>query len=288
MAISHRLHSSMYERPDEGADQKPKRIVFLSVEGNTTEKDYFRFVNKYRDQLSIQSVIHIEILSRWSDDTLSNPDQVLGLLHELKKLQDNGIHPVELCDVLGSEYTMDDITQYCEGRLSKKKAHQFEQDLKSARIDYSYQKFLSEYKGTDNDDVFAVIVDRDTVSHTREQLRKLYKTCEEKGYDCFVSNPCFEFWLLLHVCDVQQEMATCLDELLENKKISVNHTFVSSELTKRACHGKNIRETKFVDTYLNNIDVAIDRSKDFCQDKYGLLDKLGTNIPELFAILRGR
>ena len=113
MAISHRLHSSMYERPDEGADQKPKRIVFLSVEGNTTEKDYFRFVNKYRDQLSVQSVIHIEILSRWSSDTLSNPDQVLGLLHELKKLQDNGIHPVELCDVLGSEYTMDDITQYC-------------------------------------------------------------------------------------------------------------------------------------------------------------------------------
>ena len=34
MAISHRLHSSMYERPDEGADQKPKRIVFLSVEAD--------------------------------------------------------------------------------------------------------------------------------------------------------------------------------------------------------------------------------------------------------------
>ena len=82
MAISHRLHSPMDVRPDEGANEKPKRIVFLSVEGNDTEKDYFTHVHKYREVLGIQSIVHVETLSRWSSDTQSTPEQVLDLLTE--------------------------------------------------------------------------------------------------------------------------------------------------------------------------------------------------------------
>lgn len=60
MAISHRLSSTMSMRPDEGMEEKPKRIVFLSVEGNITEKNYLDLVNKFRVQLGINSVVHIE------------------------------------------------------------------------------------------------------------------------------------------------------------------------------------------------------------------------------------
>ena len=60
--ISYRLKSSMDLRPDEGTNEKPKRIIFLSVEGNVTETKYFTLVQKYREQLGAKSIVYIEVL----------------------------------------------------------------------------------------------------------------------------------------------------------------------------------------------------------------------------------
>ena len=89
MAISHRLQSTMYKRPDEGVNEKPKRIVFLSMEGDRTEKDYFDLINKFRESLGIKSIVHIETLSR--RDTRSDPKSVLALLDDSFKIQEEGI-----------------------------------------------------------------------------------------------------------------------------------------------------------------------------------------------------
>lgn len=43
----------MFARPEEASQETPLRIVFLSVEGNETEADYFEWVQKYRSQLGI-------------------------------------------------------------------------------------------------------------------------------------------------------------------------------------------------------------------------------------------
>ena len=40
----------MFERPNEGT-QRPKRVFFLSVEGTTTEVQYFHCVERYKREL---------------------------------------------------------------------------------------------------------------------------------------------------------------------------------------------------------------------------------------------
>mgnify|MGYP007011901439 FL=1 len=82
MAISHRLHSSMDIRPDDNLEETPKRIIFLSVEGNT-ERDYFNFINLYRKEIGIESLVHIETLSKLSRDGKSDPEQVFDLLERV-------------------------------------------------------------------------------------------------------------------------------------------------------------------------------------------------------------
>lgn len=288
MALSHRLRNSMDVRSDEGIDEKPKRIAFLSVEGTVTEKNYLNLINKYRTQLGIKSVVHIETLSRGSD-TSSDPKSVWNLLEDFFQIRDEGILPEDIDSVLREaaqeKYSLAQIEQYLNGELEGKDGAKFSKAIKLAGIDLDYQKFLSEFNG--EDDVFGIVIDRDCESHPETALKELQKKCAEKrNCICFLTNPCFEFWLLLHVCDVESEYATRYHEILRNEKKSGRHTFVSKELSEKAGHAKKITEKKFVESYLPNVNTAIERAQKFEQTDEGLLRNLGTNLPKLFQILR--
>ncbi|MCM1149757.1 MAG: RloB family protein [Butyricicoccus sp.] len=288
MAISHRLRSYMNKRPDEGMEENPRRIVFLSVEGNVTEKNYLDYVNKFRIQLGINSVVHIETLSRGAD-TRSDPKSVLGLLEDYLEIRDEGILPEDINSVLieagEKSCSLEQIEQYLNGKLDGKDSSGFKRALRLAGIDLDYQKFLSEYNG--KDDCFGVVIDRDCGNHTEKVLKELQEKCAgKKNCYCFITNPCFEFWLLLHVCDVENEYEGRYEEILKNEKKSSKHTFMSKELSERAGHSKRISEKKFTECYLPNVNTAIERSKKFEQTDEGLLQNVGTNLPTLFQILR--
>lgn len=288
MAISYRLHSSMDIRPDDNSEEMPKKIIFLSVEG-TTERDYFDFIDKYRKEVGIEPLVHIETLSKLSRDGKSDPEQVFDLLNEFIQIRDEGILPQDIFAALKdnvSNYSIEYITQYLNGQLPDNEAKELLNDIKLAGIDLNYQKFLSNYKGEDGNDIFAIIIDRDHESHSEEMLKSLLAKCKEKKCMFFLTNPCFEFWLLLHVSDVKEEYSNQLTELLENKKVSNRHTFVSLQVSEKAHHAKSITHCKFEEFYLPNIDLAIERSKQFIQDENELMNNLGSNIPKLFALLR--
>ena len=287
MAISHRLQSTMYKRPDEGVNEKPKRIVFLSMEGDRTEKDYFDLINKFRESLGIKSIVHIETLSR--RDTRSDPKSVLALLDDSFKIQEEGITSKEVytsLTKLGYSVTLENVDQYFNEELSCDKKLAFEMILQSAQIDVNYQKYLSEYKGEDVDDIFAVVIDRDSHCHPEEGMKQLIQSCQQKGYKCYITNPCFEFWLLLHVCDVKEKYHDHLEDIRKNNAVSNKHTYVSKELSTIAGHYKSINEATFKENYLPNVDSAISRSQCFETNLNMLLYNIGTNIPELFSILR--
>lgn len=290
MAISYRLKQPMSERPDEKEPKvQPKRIVFLSLEGSVTEKKYFALIHKYREQLGINAVVHIETLSR-SGDTRSDLQSVMGLLEEYLELRGEGILPKDVQNVLksvgNSHYSPEQIGQYLNGELQGKDKVELDRALKLAGIDIDYQKFLAERVGEDHNDVFGVVIDRDCGNHEEEALRELQKNCKNRGCYCFLQNPCFEFWLLLHVCDVSIEYRDKLEDIFKNEKCSAQHTYVSLELSKRVRHNKKISEKKFVKYYLPNVDEAIAHAQNFEQTEDGLLKNIGTNLPELFRILR--
>lgn len=108
--------------------------------------------------------------------------------------------------------------------------------------------------------------------------------CKSKGYKCYISNPCFEFWLLLHVSDVFNEYNSKLDIIKENKKVSNHHKFVSKELSCKVNHGKG--KINFKTNYLPNVDLAIERAKNFACEENDLVNEIGSNIWKLFESMR--
>lgn len=279
MSVSrYRLRSSAFERPDDTQNVAPKRIIILSVEGARTEVGYFSGLNRHLDN----SIVRVEILSRKRNDGYSDPEQVLGLLEEYMELRNNGIIPATIRPSLVSKYSEGAVKdfEFGTGILNHQVREQIRNDLESQGIEVEYRRHL--YELQTEGDYFGIVIDRDWMSNSRELMQKCADICAEMGCGCFISNPCFEFWLLLHLCDVNEEFDdTHKSLLLENKKVSNQHTFVSNEVSKRAGHAKMISKRVFDNVYYGNIQVAMDRAKGFSTQCPALFDNLGTNVPDL-------
>ena len=298
MGNSFRLKSdAMFVRPEELNKEPPLRIVFLSVEGNKTERNYFEWVEKYREQLGIKAKVHVHSLCRAKDDTLSAPEHVLELLEEYIEIRESEVLPKRMRTVIPTDYTDEFVEKYVENpeNVDVAMREDFETLLQQAGIDLEYEHFLREYSG--KYDVFGVVIDRDYSTHSVTQMNKIVKECREKGYHFFVTTPCIEFWLLMHLVDVCTEYKDKIQEFRDNIKKSQKHTFTSREVSNRAGHSKGISEHIFKKFYLSKVDFAIRQTKESFSTDIGELigtdesddtrkGKLGSNLPELFDLLR--
>lgn len=298
MEKSFRLSSNgMFSRPEEIFPETPLRIIFLSVEGNVTEQNYFSWLEKYREKLGIKTGVHVHPLRRGKRDNFSAPAQVLELLEEYIEIRESDILPDRMRKVIPTKYTDAFVQQYMKDpdSVDKDKKEQFEMLLKQVGIDLEYQFFVKEYQG--QDDLFGVVIDRDYNTHTVMQLNEIRKQCIEKGYHFFITTPCFEFWLLLHLVDVKKQYKGDMQKFRDNEKRTNKHTFTSLQVSEHAGHSKKISEKIFRQYYLNHIDYAISQTKkSFSTDVEELIGtdetedskkgKLGSNLPELFKLLR--
>lgn len=90
------------------------------------------------------------------------------------------------------------------------------------------------------------------------------------------SNPCFEFWLLLHVItysDISQEDRT---NLLENKRVSNKKNFIDRFLGQfiDGYNKKNLRPERFIP----NIAKAIEQAKELDAPNEEFPSRLGSHI----------
>ena len=282
MTSKFRLQSSAFVRVDESDKIPPKRMIILSVEGDQTERRYFEHLNNYLDN----TLIKIEVLRHRRGEGYSDPQYVIELLNEYMGLRDGDLLPSDLPDSFVQKYSKDFISKYLEGgeTLTPAEFKSFKEDLFVVGIDIEYRKYLTTF--TNEGDFFGIVIDRDCGNHSRELMEKCIEICKEKGYNCYVSNPCFEFWLLLHLCNVKAEFSEDqLKELLLNKKVSNAHTVTSFEVSKRAHHKKDISKAIFDSKYYPNITSALAQADEFVSSFPDLLDCLGTNIPSLLGIL---
>lgn len=96
-----------------------------------------------------------------------------------------------------------------------------------------------------------------------------------------MTNPCFEFWLLLHFDEVAQ-----LDEdmLLENPKVTSKRRYTEQELRKLL---PGYSKSKYnVALLMKYIDKAIINEKKYCEDVEKLEYLLGSNVGLLIEELR--
>lgn len=276
----YRLASSAFQRNEEGGIQEPLSVYFLSVEGNDTEVKYFRGVKSSKSAIGISALIDIEILNRRSKDTQSDPTKVIELLEEYIEIRGTDDEHIinELTEDFINKYSREFIQDYINNPQSipKKQRNAFSYELQLLGYDIEYRRYLRKYNS--EKDVFCIVIDRDKHSNVKECIQY----CNEKKYKAYLTNPCFEFWLLLHLVDVKEKYK--YEDLLENKKLTNTHSFVSKEVSELAGHGK--KNICFEKNYLTNIDLAIQRANDYETDINSLHDKVGTNLGELILLLR--
>ncbi len=123
-------------------------------------------------------------------------------------------------------------------------------------------------------DLFCLIVDRDPDSFTKEQYKELLQREQQKEMIFCVSNPCFEFWLLLHLPDCTEYEAS---KLLENKKQNKNRNYIEKCLQEKL-GGYNKSRIHFARIYKDKIKEAISRSKMFVTTSSDLENSLGTSV----------
>lgn len=284
MANRYRLSSNVYDRNTDKV--LPAKIFFLSVEGNLTEKEYFENISRYRDKLGMNIKVDVRVLKRASNDTMSAPKHVIELLEEYLDLRHNSLDKIEqeLIEKLSEKYSDELIKRfiYEEESNDTVEYRDFISDLKLLNYDLEYRKFLTSFN---NDiDEFAIIIDRDKKSHSIKNMSDCIKHCNINGYHCFISNPCFEFWLLMHLEDIEKTYKDKYNDIYENVKISNKHTFLSNEVSRIANHGKSC--LKFEENYLHKIDWAILQSEKFPSSNSELISEIGSNVGELIKLMR--
>lgn len=286
MINRYRLASTVYDRETEEDKIALEKVIFLSVEGNISEKEYFEGVSKNRELIGINAKIDVEVLRRGKKDNKSAPIQVIELLEEYIRLREQNEDDMleEISEKFKKEFSIEFIKSYLNDpdKIPKKQRNVFVTELAKIGYDINYRKYLKKYNG--KYDEFAVLIDRDMNTHSEINMIKCINYCREKKYSCYIANPCFEFWLLLHLSDVKEEYKNSLDDIKKNEKVTDKHTYVSKEVSKKAGHGKS--GINFVKNYMHKIDLAIERAKQFAYEEEELIDNIGCNLWKLIEHMR--
>lgn len=244
------------------SDQVRKKY-FLVYEGEDTELIYFEAVNRYRDQIGIHPLIEmIPLVRSYSEKGWSNPKKILGRV--LANLKEQAISYETLLNwimdyfqedrnIAANKFKLKDIWNIliwiCKEKLHVE-LHDTVPDAKVAcemiaehfatetGIDKMIENVSDIIKGrnitfAEGLDKICFVVDRDResfVSHPEnDQYGYVLQQCRNRGFGFYLTNPCFEFWLLLHFDDV---MELNREHLLKNPKASAKRRYTEQELRK--------------------------------------------------------
>ena len=298
-----------------------KRKYFLVFEGSETEPLYFSAINEARTSLGISPLIDLIQIERCrGEEGWSNPKKIIDMLSiNLDERHGDKLSYSTLLNAIIDCLYYDayikkkgNIINEIWDLISKKCAEDLKIKLndiveeRNATIELLIKEIsinrlkiseliLSNLANSLNNlqitydpaiDTICLIIDRDRKSFFGDQYTYVIEKCTARNIIPYVSNPSFEFWLLLHF-----DIVNTLDknQLLENSKIShAKHAnnYVAHEL-KKALGGYKKRSYD-TDTLIKNIDTAIVNEKNYCESIHDLENQLGTNIGLLITEMRNQ
>lgn len=299
-----------------------RKKYFLVYEGAETEDIYFEGVNENRQKIGINPLIELVPMTRsYSEEGWSNPkkilDRVMKNLYESKTGQisyetlmnwvmdyfyDEGILTtskvrkrsmwqtlewfctqklgVDKSDVVGDlEKACEEIARYLEEEASMENViDDVPKIIRDRAITYA--------EGIDK---ICFIFDRDKESFVSKPENSQYEyvlnTCKENGFGFYLTNPCFEFWLLLHFDDISDLVPS---ELLENRKVRTKRRYTEQMLREKMSSNKsNYNKSSYdVGWFIERIDTAIQNEKKYCEGEDELEHAIGSRIGVLIQELR--
>lgn len=290
-----------------------KRRFFLVYEGAKTEDIYFNEINNSREELQIDPLIDIIPLERaFVEKNESNPkvivDKIINhFFAENKKATIGNYKDLIICitDYLKDEEDISDqaernILAYLKFIVYRCLDKTFETSIDENEVESIMIAVVNYYNSITNMnsilienineylnssstvfdpeiDKICLIVDRDRKSFTKEQYKYVLEQCEKYKVDLYVTNPCFEFWILLHFDDYNELL---IDQLFKNEKYN-NKTYAEREVIKRMPNfKKGIYDAK---SLMPNVKKAIEREHGYCENVRELDNNVGSNIGVLLT-----
>ncbi|MFA0415788.1 RloB family protein [Vibrio renipiscarius] len=147
------------------------------------------------------------------------------------------------------------------------------------------QSYVEKYDFSKDHDSLWLVCDREKVIDRKtgsKGLLEVIPICEEKGYSMALTNPLFEFWLLMHIADISKY---CTKILYENDKVNASRRYIDKELSNilEGNGGYSKKSGKFNRRIvtIDNIKMAIEQEKNFENNLHKIVDNLGSNVSSL-------
>lgn len=295
-----------------------KRKYFLVYEGKETEEIYFESVSQNRSKIGINPLIElVPVVRSYSEEGWSNPKKIVDRM--LLNLEESRLGVVSyetllnwFMDYLYEEEILTNskvkakslwqtLEWICKEKLHVMLTEQVENLEQTCRVIAEYFQDKEGYEQIIDDvpliiqnrsityaegfDRVCFVVDRDRgsfVAHPENnQYEYVLNKCREKKFGFYLTNPCFEFWLLLHFDDVKELNK---QQLLDNPKITAKRRYTEQELRKRL--NGYTKSSYDADWFINRIDVAIQNEKQYCEDAEELEHLVGSRIGMLIEEMR--
>lgn len=299
------------------SDEVTKKY-FLVYEGSETEILYFDAIYSLREEVGINPLIElIPIIRSFSEEGWSNPKKILDrVIENLQESKEKCISYETLLNrIMDYLYEMKVITtsrvlaQNIWKTMQQTCTEQFQKSLKdivediesscntlleALKNEYEIVNVVEEISEIIKDggltyeegfDKICLIVDRDKESFVATPENNQYKyvmdKCQEMGFYFCVTNPCFEFWLLLHFEEV---FKLDKEKLLDNPKVTAKRRYAEDELRK-ICP-RYSKSSYHVETLVKNVEKAIENEKKFCEDIEKLEYSVGSNVGKLIESMK--
>jgi hypothetical protein len=118
------------------------------------------------------------------------------------------------------------------------------------------------------------------------KLGEIAQACRQKGYLLAVSNPCFELWLLLHVCRLGDYTAEALARLRQNERVGRDRRAIEMELVRLL--GSYKKENPDCGRFLPLVEVAIEQAQVLDREpEHRWPNRLGTRVYLLVKEITG-
>lgn len=121
-------------------------------------------------------------------------------------------------------------------------------------------------------DQLNIVIDRDQQNFKDYQYDDVIKFCNDNNVNLYVSNPTFEFWLMLHFPEVDTEDKV---KMFENRYINKSKRYLEKKLYEICKYRKSNLNFKDFEPYIYD---AIKREKEYPEDLKNLKNNLGSNI----------
>jgi hypothetical protein len=147
-----------------------------------------------------------------------------------------------------------------------------------ARLD----EFRRSYKLRKGDELW-ILIDRDHRSWNERQLATAQQLCKQKNYRFGLTNPSFELWLILHLCDVPSFPPEERESIRENRRIG-SRTYCEGILVRE--NGSYNKVDPDLSRIISNVELALDRNKRLTQNhSVDLFTHIGSTIDLLIESL---